>query len=137
MKTGVKLGRDAMAAIGAQLRLMYADIVAEGVPQRLAEILRRLDQPGSQDEPVSFPHLGGEQRRALALLLNAPRGLTEATLLRVHGFTFELLTSLVHLRLAEVATGTARAGGRTVEVTRIKITNAGRRAIGGAEGEWE
>jgi len=37
-------------------------------------------------------HLGAEQRRALELLAGAQRGLTEATLLQVHGFTFELLT---------------------------------------------
>ena len=33
---------------------------------------------------------------ALGLLAGAQRGVTEATLLRVHGFTFELLTGLVH-----------------------------------------
>ena len=79
-------------------------------------------------------HLSAEQRQALRLLLSAPRGLTATTLLRVYGFTSELLTELVHLRLAELATGT---GGRAIGGAHVKITDAGRRAIGGAEGEWE
>jgi len=46
MDAGVKLGRDVMVAIGRELRTVYADIVAEGVPERFAEILRRLDESG-------------------------------------------------------------------------------------------
>jgi hypothetical protein len=72
-------------------------------------------------------HLGAEQRRAVELLAGAgQRGLTEGTLLRVHGFTFELLTGLVQNGLAAVATGTARVGGRQIKVARIRITAAGR-----------
>jgi Anti-sigma factor NepR len=48
MGTGVKLGRGIMAAIGRELRAMYADIVAEGVPEQFAEILRRLDESGGK-----------------------------------------------------------------------------------------
>jgi Anti-sigma factor NepR len=54
MGTGVKLGRDIMVAIGRELRAMYADTVAEGVPEQFAEILRRLDQSigeGARGEP--------------------------------------------------------------------------------------
>ena len=43
-----------MAAIGRELRLMYNDILAEGVPERFAAILRRLDErsnEGSKNEP--------------------------------------------------------------------------------------
>jgi len=36
---------DTRAAIGRELRLLYADIIAEGVPERFAEILRKLDEP--------------------------------------------------------------------------------------------
>jgi len=39
-----------MRTIGRELRAMYADIIAEGVPERFAEILRRLDDPGSEGE---------------------------------------------------------------------------------------
>jgi Anti-sigma factor NepR len=44
MNAGVKLSRGALAAIGRELRAMYANVVAEGVPEQLAEILRRLDE---------------------------------------------------------------------------------------------
>jgi hypothetical protein len=54
MGTGAKLGRDIMVAIGTELRAIYADIVAEGVPEQFAEILRRLDElsgEGARGEP--------------------------------------------------------------------------------------
>jgi len=44
MKTP-KLGREVMAAIGRELRLLYREIIDEGVPERFAAILRRLDEP--------------------------------------------------------------------------------------------
>jgi Anti-sigma factor NepR len=43
------LGPDVMAAIGRQLRLLFVEIIAEGVPERFAEILRRLDEPSNED----------------------------------------------------------------------------------------
>jgi hypothetical protein len=43
-------GPEAMAAIGRELRRMYADIIAEGVPERFAEILRKLDEPSNEGE---------------------------------------------------------------------------------------
>jgi hypothetical protein len=82
-------------------------------------------------------HLSTEQRRALALLMHGQRGITEATLMRVHGFTSELLASLVRNGLAEVAHGTARNGGQTTEVDRMRITSVGRKAIDGAVYDWE
>jgi Anti-sigma factor NepR len=42
--------------LAGSLRLLFADIIAEGVPERFAEILRRLDEPsneGSKDQPTS------------------------------------------------------------------------------------
>ncbi len=39
-----------MAAIGRELRRMYAGIVSEGVPERCAEILHRLDEPSNEGE---------------------------------------------------------------------------------------
>jgi hypothetical protein len=39
-----KFNAASMAVIGRELRWMYADIIAEGVPERFAEILRRPDQ---------------------------------------------------------------------------------------------
>ena len=41
----VKLGPDVKAKIGMQLRLMYGELVDQGVPDRFAEMLKRLDDP--------------------------------------------------------------------------------------------
>jgi Anti-sigma factor NepR len=42
------LGPDVLAHLGRQLRAMYAGIIAEGVPERFAEILRQLDEPNDE-----------------------------------------------------------------------------------------
>jgi len=47
-RTAPELGPDILAAIGRELRLMYDDIVAEGVPEQLAAILHRLDDPSNE-----------------------------------------------------------------------------------------
>jgi hypothetical protein len=55
MKPVAKLGNDVKAKIGQQLRLMYDEIVEQGVPERFASILRDLDEPtdkGSENEPT-------------------------------------------------------------------------------------
>ena len=48
-----KLGPDIKAKIGQQLRVMYGEIVNQGVPDRFAHILRGLDDPadGGRNEP--------------------------------------------------------------------------------------
>jgi len=40
----VKLGPDIKAKIGQQLRLMYSEVVDQGVPERFVEMLKRLDE---------------------------------------------------------------------------------------------
>ena len=40
-----RLGREVQSKIGQQLRAMYDDVVNEGVPNRFADMLRRLDEP--------------------------------------------------------------------------------------------
>jgi Anti-sigma factor NepR len=40
----IKLAPDIKTKIGQQLRLMYSEVVNEGVPDRFAEILRGLDE---------------------------------------------------------------------------------------------
>ena len=56
MDTSVKLGRDVMAAIGRELRVLYADIVVEGMREQFTETLRRLDESSNKgarrDEPL-------------------------------------------------------------------------------------
>jgi len=41
----VKLGPDIKAKIGQQLRVMYSEVVDQGVPDRFVEMLKRLDDP--------------------------------------------------------------------------------------------
>jgi hypothetical protein len=69
------------------------------------------------------------QRRALALLAGCgAAGCTEAVML-LHGFTAEQLAELV--RVAATTIERVVGGAQTVEVTRLKITEAGQRALGG------
>jgi hypothetical protein len=46
------------------------------------------------------------------------------------GFTADMLAGLIHDGLATAAPETVMVGGRAIEVTRVKITEAGRRALG-------
>ncbi len=43
-KSGPSLGRDIRGKIGQQLRDMYNDVVAQGVPDRFADLLNRLER---------------------------------------------------------------------------------------------
>ncbi|MBI4275552.1 MAG: hypothetical protein HY659_12725 [Rhizobiales bacterium] len=43
------LDREIQAKIGQKLRAMYDDIVQEGVPERFAELLRKLDKPSGEE----------------------------------------------------------------------------------------
>ncbi len=45
-----KLGRDVQARLGQQLRAMYDDVVNQGVPDRFAELLNRLENNGNKDK---------------------------------------------------------------------------------------
>ena len=44
-----KLGRDVQARLGQQLRAMYDEVVGQGVPDRFADLLNRMDSNGSKD----------------------------------------------------------------------------------------
>jgi hypothetical protein len=57
-----------------------------------------------------------------------PRGCTEAVMRLAHGFKADLLAGLVHDGLASVAAETITAR-RPIEVARLRITDAGRRAL--------
>ena len=41
-KPEARLGREVQARIGQQLRSIYNDVVSQGVPQHLADLVRRL-----------------------------------------------------------------------------------------------
>jgi Anti-sigma factor NepR len=46
-KSEARLGREVQARIGQQLRSMYNDVVNQGVPDHIADLVRRL---GDQDQ---------------------------------------------------------------------------------------
>jgi hypothetical protein len=71
-----------------------------------------------------------DQRRALQMLANVPRGIAE-TLMIAYGFPRETVNVLVLAGLATVAPDTAQIGEQTVEVKLVMITDAGRKAIEG------
>ena len=78
---------------------------------------------------MTEPHLSSEQRRVLRLLSDAePHGIAEA-LWAAHEFSAELLSDLVMGGLATMTGETLQAGGRAIEVVRVRITEAGQRAI--------
>ena len=74
---------------------------------------------------------GRFRRRALALLAGSADGATEAVML-AHGFKLDLLVELVIAKLATARVERIIAGTRWMEVTRMRITDAGRRTL--AEG---
>jgi hypothetical protein len=75
------------------------------------------------------PRLNVERRQVLQLLASSPDGVNEELLLLDHGFTRRMLTGLVRAGLAEREV--VKAGGKPIEVVRVRITAVGWRAIDG------
>jgi hypothetical protein len=69
-----------------------------------------------------------DRRRALELLAGSPTGCTEA-LLFAYGITVEMLVGLIEAGLASTQAERVRAGSKTIEVARMRITEAGRQAL--------
>ena len=69
-----------------------------------------------------------EECRLLELLAGSADGTTDA-LLTVHGFKLDVLISIVSAEFATATPERVFAGGKPVEVTRVRITDAGRRAL--------
>jgi len=65
------------------------------------------------------------------LATSGPTGATEAIML-AHGFSARLLASMARVGLVTGAIGTMRAGARLMQVRRLGITDAGRRALADA-----
>lgn len=77
-------------------------------------------------------HSSPEWRKVLRLLARNPRGSTEDVLELGHGFSRKTLATLALAGLAVVVTETLKLeDGTTFTVERLRITKAGRRAIGG------
>jgi hypothetical protein len=71
-----------------------------------------------------------ERLRALKLLAGSPDGCSISIML-AHGLKPELLAALVQGGLATTKPETVRTGGKPIEVVRMTITDAGRRALAG------
>jgi hypothetical protein len=69
-----------------------------------------------------------DERRLLMMLAESADGSTDA-LLVAHGFDFDLMARLVRERLATATPERNFVAGKPIEVTRLRITDAGRRAL--------
>jgi hypothetical protein len=69
-----------------------------------------------------------KERHLLELLTESPDGVTDAFLL-AQGFSLDLLVHLVRVRYATAKRERSFAGGREVEITRVRVTEPGRRAV--------
>jgi len=82
--------------------------------------------------PLRRPRRGPkpDRRRALELLASSPDGATEAIMI-AHGITVEMMVELVRSGLASATPERVVAGKRAMQITRVRITDAGRRALAG------
>ena len=69
-----------------------------------------------------------DERRLLELLADNAEGCTDA-LLMARGFKLEVLISVVSAELATALHERRLAAGKPVDGTRVRITDAGRRAL--------
>jgi hypothetical protein len=115
------------------------DNVAAPSPSAVSglEVASRLGSDRAQQEefrgvvPPRKPHPTEDEHRALQLLAGSPCGATEEVLVLRHGFKLQMLTGLVRAKLAKRCRVTVKAGARTIGVTYMIITAAGRKAIKG------
>jgi hypothetical protein len=57
------LNAEVQARIGHQLRAMYDDVVRQGVPDRFAELIRKLDGPRWGTSPIPMSHARAIRKR--------------------------------------------------------------------------
>ena len=74
------------------------------------------------------------RQRALELLASSPAGCSEA-ILAAHGFTVKHLVELVRAGLATAKIERMVAGGHPMEVTVVRITDAGRQVLGSRDAD--
>jgi hypothetical protein len=82
----------------------------------------------AEPERAGVMTVSAEQRQTLRLLAGSPDGNTESILL-AHGFGIGTLRGLVRDGLATASRENARGGRQIIAVTRLRITDAGRRAL--------
>jgi hypothetical protein len=73
--------------------------------------------------------LTAEHRHALRLIADAvPRGCTESILM-ANAVTIEVMVELIKLGLATATPEHVKAGGKKIEVSRLRITEEGRNHV--------
>jgi hypothetical protein len=82
--------------------------------------------PGYGPEMLDHP---ADWRRAREMVAGSPEGLTDAALL-ARGFESTVIAGLVESGLATSLTEHIWAGGYRVEVSWLRLTDAGRKALG-------
>jgi len=82
-------------------------------------------------QPAKPPRLSPERRRALELLVSSSDGINAGLLVFAHGFDQRVLTGLVKAGFATAEREVVMAGGKPVEIIKIRITSAGWKAIKG------
>jgi hypothetical protein len=75
------------------------------------------------------PNRPDPRRQALELLASCPDGATDTLLMAAHGLITEMLIDLIRAGLATGRTEQLVIAGHTTEVTRVRITDAGRWAL--------
>jgi hypothetical protein len=96
-----------------------ADGASGGFPSRLEQSLRRRRRRRSYTA----------QHRALELLAASADGCTEG-IMRSQGFSIDFMVELVRSGLATATAEHIVSGPNTIEVARMRITDAGRRVLG-------
>jgi hypothetical protein len=71
-----------------------------------------------------------DQLRALSILAGSPNGCTAATMI-AQGFTIDFVVELIKAGLATVTAEHMIAGGKPIEVRRLRITDEGQRLYQG------
>jgi hypothetical protein len=79
--------------------------------------------------PTRRPSLTPERRRVLELLASSRHGVSAELLVHGYGLSRRILASIVRAGLAAAKHEVVMAGGKRVEVIRIRITNDGRRVL--------
>jgi hypothetical protein len=80
---------------------------------------------------MTSPRLSAEQRRVLTMLATAGHDGSMRSLLIAHGFGVLMINALVSHELATLAYEKVPAGGKLIEVAKVRIRTTGRRAIEG------
>jgi hypothetical protein len=117
--------------------LKLSDRAVEGMPVRARMVPGRLISLGTDQAPPRYSMLQlrrprrspkPDRRRALELLAASRDGVSEAIMI-AHGFTVAQMVELVRSGLASATPERVVAGKRAMQITRVRITEAGRRAL--------